>query len=295
MNSDLIVSANELLAMQGNHAALLIDCRFDLSDPSAGYRQWMESRIQGAVYAHLDELLSAPITHDSGRHPLPDMQKLTHWLIAQGWQHQRLTVVYDASGGAFAARLWWLLRCSGVDRVVVLDGGWQNWCTQGLPVEQSSVSGNPKPQSSGTGNQPALQLNADCVVSSEAVVQNLEEFSFQMVDVRSQQRFQGLVEPIDPVAGHIPGAINIPLTDNLDENGCFKSTAELQLLYQPLLPQGKPVAVMCGSGVTACHSIFAMQLAGFDWPKLYAGSWSEWIRDPDRPVARQSNQAEAAQ
>jgi thiosulfate/3-mercaptopyruvate sulfurtransferase len=274
-----LVSTDQLWAHVSDENWLLFDCRFDLADTEKGRRAFQQSHIPGAFYAHLDEHLSSPITMQTGRHPLPDMNALNRWLASCGMQSKRQVVVYDDSGGAMAVRLWWLLKCLGHQKVAVLDGGWPAWVSKGY----STTAENP--QAEMTPYQAAF--NAHYTVSTHEVEKNVHEALFKLVDVRSAERFQGIAEPIDTVAGHIPGAINIPLTQNLDDEGFFKPVPQLKELYAPVMDQ-YPVekqVYMCGSGVTACHSVFALSLAGLGFPRLYAGSWSEWIRDPDRPVA----------
>lgn len=275
-----LVSADQLWPHVNDEDWLIFDCRFDLADTHKGRKAYHEAHIPNAFYAHLDEHLSSPVTAQTGRHPLPDMNALNRWLAGCGMQSQRQVVVYDDSGGAMAVRLWWLLKCMGHQRVAVLDGGWPAWVSRGYTT--TAVPSHAEV----TAYHGAF--NAGYVVSTAEVVSNLQEASFKLVDVRSAERFQGLAEPIDPVAGHIPGAINIPLTQNLDEQGFFKPAAQLKQLYAAVTHEwpAQQQVYMCGSGVTACHSVFALSLAGHGFPRLYAGSWSEWIRDPARPVAR---------
>jgi thiosulfate/3-mercaptopyruvate sulfurtransferase len=279
MTVSTLVSAQDLSLSLGSEDLLVFDCRFDLADTDKGRREYRQAHIPGAQYAHLDEHLSSPITPDSGRHPLPDMESLCQWLSDCGMTGDKQVVAYDDSGGAMAVRLWWLLKGLGHERVALLDGGWPAWAKLGLPVETETVT----PQATDF----RAEFDTGLVVSTDELERNLDQPSLQVVDVRSSERFRGEAEPIDPVAGHIPGALNLPLTENLDENGFFKSTQELRALYQPLVDR-YPVdnqVYMCGSGVTACHSLLALVCAGYPMPRLYAGSWSEWIRDPARPVA----------
>ena len=263
---------------------LVFDCRFNLADPEQGRRQYDESHIPGAVYAHLDQDLSSPITAQSGRHPLPESKAFCQWLSACGFDRHCQVVVYDDSGGAMASRLWWLLKCLGHEAVALLDGGWQAWLAAGYGVSHQHPARTP-------GHFDA-EFDSGFWVSTDDIINNLEDPVFQLVDVRAAERYRGISEPIDPVAGHIPGAINIPLTENLDAQGKFKSVDELQALYAEVnqqYPADRQV-YMCGSGVTACHSVLAQVVAGLALPRVYTGSWSEWIRDASRPVATdQSN------
>ncbi len=276
---DTLINAEELNTCLGQDNWLIFDCRFDLSDLTRGQRDYARSHIPGAVYANLDDDLSSPITNDSGRHPMPDIKKLCQWLADCGLNRQTQVIVYDDSYGAMSSRLWWLLKCLGHEAVAIVDGGWQAW----LDLDCKVDSELPMLKVSSF----SAELNGNCVVSTEDVLNNLSSDEFQLVDVRARDRFLGKMEPIDPVAGHIPGAVNIPLTDNLDDRGFFKTAPELKKLYSQVCAQyaADKQVYMCGSGVTACHSVFALVLAGYAFPSVYAGSWSEWIRDSDRPVA----------
>jgi thiosulfate/3-mercaptopyruvate sulfurtransferase len=274
-----LISVKNLVDILESPNLLVFDCRFDLANTQKGEQLYAQSHIPGAYYAHLDEHLSSPITPDSGRHPMPDLDQLQQWLGQCGMAPSKQVVVYDDSYGAMATRLWWLLKCLGHEQVAVLDGGWQAW-QRAAGVETSVIPA----AVSGSCSQA---FSSDCVVTTRQIVENLNVKEFDLVDVRTEERFKGIKEPIDPIAGHVPGAVNIPLALNLDEDGLYKSPAELTALYSPILQSGRSgaPAFMCGSGVTACHSVLAMVVAGFDQPRVYAGSWSEWIRDADRPVA----------
>ena len=279
MNFQTLIDCPQLADLLDHVDCLVFDCRFDLADVARGEQAYRESHIPGALYAHLDHDLSSPITPESGRHPLPGINGLVEWLGRCGMREDRQVVVYDDSYGTMAARLWWLLKCLGHRRVAVLDGGWQAWIAVGYPVNDHVVKPQPVNYSA--------QWDEHQVVTTDQVEKNLEASEFLLVDVRTPERFQGISEPIDPVAGHIPGAVNIPLTDNLDAQGRFKRPVELRELYAEVLANHDPTrqVYMCGSGVTACHSLVALSHAGETMPRVYAGSWSEWIRDPERPVA----------
>ncbi|MDJ0833029.1 MAG: sulfurtransferase [Gammaproteobacteria bacterium] len=281
MYQDLI-NSGQLEAHLTDENWLIFDCRFDLADTAKGQQQYALSHIPGAFYAHLDQHLSSPITPDTGRHPLPHKGALTAWLGSCGFDGSQQVVVYDDSFGAMATRLWWLLKCLGHDAVALLDGGWQAWSEQGLVVDAGLPNNKP-------ANYTA-DFNPQCVVTTDQVVQNMASPQWPLIDVRTAERFRGEQEPIDPIAGHIPGALNLPLAQNLDANGFYKSADQLRELYAPLLPAQAPeqTVFMCGSGVTACHSLLALVLAGYPMPRVYAGSWSEWIRDPARPIATAS-------
>ena len=260
----------------------VFDCRFDLAATQRGEQAHRQSHLPGAFYAHLDRDLSGPVTPDTGRHPLPSPQTLCRWLGEHGVSGDTQVVVYDDTGGTMAVRLWWLLRWLGHHRVAVLDGGWQAWNAAGLPLETTP------PRSV----EPLVfEAAADWqqVVSTATIEQQLQHggHALLLMDARTRERFRGDLEPIDPVAGHIPHAVNLPLQDNLDPDGRFKPAVALRAMYSAML-DGRPasaVAAMCGSGVTACHNLLAMEIAGLPGGRLYAGSWSEWIRDPARPVA----------
>ena len=255
-----------------------VDCRFSLSNPEAGRLAYEAGHIPGARYAHLEQDLSSPVTASSGRHPLPDAIRLATRLGAWGVDASKQVVVYDDSFGAMAARLWWLLRWMGHESVALLDGGLPRWQRAGLPMQKdlpAFVAAQFVPRM----NQ-ALLAN---VVDVERAVAD----GFLVMDARAEERFTGEIEPLDRVAGHVPGARNAPYDDNLDLSGEFSSDEALREHYGALLGRTPPAKVihMCGSGVTACHNILAMEHAGLRGARLYAGSWSEWITDPNRPIA----------
>ncbi len=264
----------------------VFDCRHLLTDPGAGGRAYAAAHLPGACFLHLDRDLSGPMNGRNGRHPLPDPLLLADRLGAAGVSAETQVVAYDDAGGAFASRLWWLLRWLGHDRVAVLDGGIDRWLAEGRPV----VSDLP-------GVVPTvLEVDLrDWVVSSEVVRRNLDERCFCLIDARSPDRFRGENETLDPVGGHIPGARNRFFRDNLDADGCFRPAAELRREFLDLLAGGEPerVVMYCGSGVTACHNLLAMEIAGLHGARLYAGSWSEWCSDPARPLACPTTAASA--
>ncbi len=259
---------------------VVVDCRFSLSDPQAGLRAYATSHIPGARYAHLDNDLSSPVTPASGRHPLPDPAALAQRLGQWGIDNQKQVVVYDDSFGGIAARLWWLLRWLGHDAVALLDGGLPKWQREGHPMttQASAIT----PATFIPHLRPALW------VDSQTVEQAATQSDMLIIDARAEERFIGEIEPLDRVAGHIPGSVNLPFEDNLHISGKFLPEQALRALYDGLLDDVKPEQViqMCGSGVTACHNILAMEHAGLKGARLYVGSWSEWITDAHRPVAR---------
>lgn len=274
-----LIGASVLRDRLDDPAIRIVDCRFSLSEPAAGRAEYGRAHIPGAVYADLDRDLSAPIDSASGRHPLPQVDLLHARLGEWGVDETRQVVVYDTGDGAIASRLWWLLRYLGHDAVVVLDGGWQAWIEQDGPTESGCHAAEQR-----TFTQRA---SAFTWVSTPELSDLLAHDSVVLVDARSPDRFRGDAEPIDPVAGHVPGAINHPYTDNILPSGRMRSVDSLRAMWVRRLAGRAPSEVvhMCGSGVTACHNLLAMELAGLPGSRLYPGSWSEWIRDPARPVA----------
>ena len=271
----------QALAMNLDSGWCVFDCRFVLADPQAGERAYCEAHVPGAHYLHLDRDLASPVTPSSGRHPLPEPALLAAKLAAAGVGADTQVVAYDDAAGVIAARLWWLLRWLGHTRVAVLDGGWKLWLKEGRALTRA------RPAVVARGNFQA-KPNDSLWLSSAAMLERLRSGKGRLLDARAPERFRGEQEPIDPVAGHVPGAVNLPFAGNVSENGRFKSGEELWVRFEAAL-QGVPpadTACMCGSGVTACHNLLAMEVAGLKDPKLYAGSWSEWIRDPSRPVSR---------
>ncbi|WP_298189380.1 sulfurtransferase [uncultured Pseudomonas sp.] len=276
-----LISAAQLQQRLAEPELLILDCRFALDDPAYGQRSYAEGHIPGAQFADLERDLSGPIHKGiTGRHPLPKPPKLLQRLREWGLNTHSDVVLYDDGPGAFAARAWWLLAWLGKrDGVYLLDGGLKAWCEASGALTQAIPS--PTPGSfSGSADDSLL-------VSAAQLQQQLGNNHMTLLDARGLPRFRGEVEPIDPVAGHIPGAQCAAFTDNLDSDGHFLSAAKLQQRFAAQLgerPATKLVAY-CGSGVTACHNLFALCLAGYPLASLYAGSWSEWITDPARPVA----------
>jgi thiosulfate/3-mercaptopyruvate sulfurtransferase len=275
-----LVSADTLNTHLDNPDWVVFDCRFQLDQPGWGEAAYREAHIPGARYAHLDRDLAIPKTDTTGRHPLPDADVFAQWLGRNGVDVGRQVVVYDQGGGAFAARLWWMLRWLGHDAVAVLDGGWAAWTGAGYPVDD--VIPEPEPVTFKASVRGNLWL------TSEQLEAALDKKRVRLIDARGAERFRGDSEPIDPVAGHIPGAANLPFTGNLDEQGRFKSPDALKARFAPVVAAfpGDHVVHMCGSGVTACHNLLAMEVAGLGTSRLYVGSWSEWITDPNRKVAK---------
>lgn len=260
---------------------LIVDCRFALADPGKGERDFLEAHIPGAVYASLDRDLSDLSKKRLGRHPLPEPDAFAQTLSRWGWHPGMRVVTYDDAGGALAAaRLWWMLECVGIAAASVLDGGWQTWRAAVLPVE----SGQAKPRAA---TRVELQFDPAQVVYYEELQALRDRPATLVLDARAAPRFRGDSEPLDRVGGHVPGASNRPFVQNLDADGRFKPVATLHEEWLAELGRHAPhdVVHMCGSGVTACHNLLAMEAAGFHGSRLFAPSWSGWSSDPVRPVA----------
>jgi thiosulfate/3-mercaptopyruvate sulfurtransferase len=274
-----LIRVDELRRHLDDPAWVVFDCRHDLMNPEAGAQAYAQSHIPGARFAHSDRDLAGPRTGRNGRHPLPDPAAFMAWLGANGVDAARQVVSYDHAGGASAARLWWMLRWLGHEAVAVLDGGWEAWLKAGAPVSREAPSIQP---ANFSGTPRAVWVDVDYVRA------HLDNRNMVIIDARSPERYRGETEPIDPVAGHIPGALNRLYKDNLDPDGRFKPPEELRAAFASLL-QGRSaeqVVHQCGSGVSACHNILAMEIAGLTGSRLYPGSWSEWCADPTRPIAR---------
>jgi thiosulfate/3-mercaptopyruvate sulfurtransferase len=279
MTYTTLVGTAELAAHLGDAAWVVFDCRHDLTQPDSGAQAHAAGHIPGAHFLHLDRDLSAPRTGRNGRHPLPDAQTVARTLSAAGVDASKQVVAYDAGIGMYAARLWWMLRWLGHDNAAVLDGGYAKWKLEGRPV--STVEPQPAPARF-TGAPRALAVDVEDVLGS------LGRPGRVLIDARSPDRYRGENETLDPVGGRIPGSLNRFYRDNLDASGCFKPPAELRAAFAALLGATPPGAVVhaCGSGVTACHNLLAMEIAGLAGSRLYPGSWSEWCSDPTRPMAR---------
>lgn len=258
----------------------LFDCRHNLADPNLGERQYAEAHLPGARFAHLDHDLSGARSGHNGRHPLPDAQVFASWLSAQGLRPGCQVVAYDVGNGSMASRLWSMLRWIGHDAVAVLDGGLAKWQRERRPLS-AEVTEVPRTI---YAPRPREALQAD----AEFVAARLNRADMLLLDARAPQRFRGESEPIDPVAGRIPGALNRFCNENLIVDGCFKSGEQLRREYVALLGERTPREVVhyCGSGVAACQNQLAMELAGLTGSRVYTGSWSEWIADPERPRQR---------
>jgi thiosulfate/3-mercaptopyruvate sulfurtransferase len=291
-----LISAEQLMALQAAKARLMVfDCSFELMDPTSGEKQYLQSHIPGAVFADLDHALSDKGTPDKvsgqpqphpgaasgGRHPLPSREKFAMWLSSVGFANDMQAVAYDRNGANYCGRLWWMLKWAGHDAVAVLDGGLQAWQAAG-----GAVRGGAEPshfQSNFALGAPLRRL-----ASTEDVAARLGQAAQTLVDARAPQRFRGEVEPLDAVAGHIPGALNRPFAQNIGPDGRFKPAQQLRAEFEQLLGGRDPATVVhqCGSGVSAIPNLIAMELAGFGPTALYAGSWSEWSRNPLLPVEK---------
>ncbi|ROZ76612.1 sulfurtransferase [Ramlibacter sp. WS9] len=290
-----LISAQQLQAIQTSGQPLMIfDCSFDLMNPAAGEEQYRKTHIPGAVYANLDTDLSDQGVVDSdgrhhphpdaasgGRHPLPSREKFAMWLCSVGFANDMQAVVYDRNGANYCGRLWWMLKWAGHDAVAVLDGGLQAWLAAGGQVTDQA---EPSHFQSNFELGPALRS----LVTTTDVVKALGKREQTIIDARGTPRYKGEVEPLDPVAGHIPGALNRPFTQNIGADGKFKPATQLKAEFDQLLAGRAPATVVhhCGSGASAIPNVIAMELAGFGPTALYAGSWSEWCSDPKRPVEK---------
>jgi thiosulfate/3-mercaptopyruvate sulfurtransferase len=278
MRYTTLIETSALAEHLADPSFAIVDCRFDLKDTSAGERAYQAGHIPGAVYADVDHDLSAEKTGTNGRHPLPDIQTFTTTLDRLGIDASTQVVVYDQDSGGFASRLWWMLRWLGHDEVALLNGGFAKWAAEGRPttpgVEARSrrvFIPHPRPE---------------MAVTAADVAQMIGRQDWRLVDARAPERFRGEVEPVDKVAGHIPGAVNVPFLENIDANGTFKSPSQLAERFHKASGSTPTdhIVLYCGSGVTACQNLLAMEHAGLKGARLYPGSWSEWSSDPSRPM-----------
>ncbi len=279
--SPILISASTLrerLAANEPHLVVL-DASFDLTDPAAGERAHAAGHVPGAIYLHLDRDLSAPKTGQNGRHPLPSREAFAARLGELGVGAASHVVCCDGQGGMYAARLWWMLRWLGHDAVALLDGDWRRWRAEGRATHAGVE--NRAPRTFTPRLRPHLQATVD------ELLQRRADSTLRLFDARAADRYRGENESLDPVAGHIPGAINAPYALNLDAGGSFLSPCELRARYEALLGDTPAAEAIfyCGSGVSAVHDLLALEVAGLGMGRLYAGSWSEWIADPQRPVA----------
>jgi thiosulfate/3-mercaptopyruvate sulfurtransferase len=276
-----LLTPAQLQQRLGQPELILLDCRFALDDPAYGRRSYQEGHIPGACFADLEEDLSGPIVKGvTGRHPLPDPARLNQRLRDWGLRAGSQVVLYDDGPGAFAAHAWWLLLWLGKrDGLYLLDGGLKAWREAGLALDRRQPTPTP--------GDFAGQADASLLVDAEQLARRLGSADLCLLDARALPRFRGEVEPLDPAAGHIPGAQCAAFTDNLDADGYFLPAERLRARFDALRGErpAQGLVAYCGSGVTACHNLFALSLAGYPLVPLYAGSWSEWITDPRRPIA----------
>jgi thiosulfate/3-mercaptopyruvate sulfurtransferase len=280
-----LIGVDSLQELLAKPRLAVIDCRFDLMNPNAGRQAYLTAHIPGARYADLNRDLSAPIGPDTGRHPLPTPDAFAISLGSLGIGNHTQVVAYDDANGSLAARLWWMLRWVGHDAVAVLNGGIKAWISSGGALESGE---NVSHATRGHVDRFTPRVDSHAALSAAELEQGLRDPKVMLVDARAAERYAGHVEPIDSVAGHIPGAVNHPFTANLDADNRFLPAAELKRRWEERLAgkEARDLVAMCGSGVTACHNLLSLEVAGLPGAKLYAGSWSEWIRDPRRPIAR---------
>ena len=279
MTHQTIISVEDLHKNLSNDDWFIFDCRFLLKDPAGGKKKFDQGHISGAQFADMDKDLASAMTSSSGRHPLPDPNELLNKLQAWGVNNSSQVICYDDMSGAFAARMWWLLKWLGHNDVAVLDGGIEKWTASNLVLE-ANVQERPKGTFKG-------QANNDMWVDISFVKQQLAENKINLLDARSSDRFTAKDSKTDPVAGHVPGAMSYPFTENLTKQGVFLTAEELRIRFTKTFSESgdKEVINMCGSGVTACHNLLAMSIADLPMTRLFVGSWSEWIKDKSRPVA----------
>ena len=290
-----LISAEQLAALlksepprtASGKPVMVFDCTFDLMKPDLGPLQFDESHIPGAIYVNLDTHLSSKndlAAASGGRHPLPSRETFAGWLSSIGFSNAHQAIVYDRNGVNYCGRLWWMLKWAGHEAVAVLDGGLQAWQAAGGAVEAAKTTSKPKI----TPSNFTLAGELNDLTAIDTVVNNLNKPAQTILDARAAPRFRGEVEPLDPVAGHIPGALNRPFAQNIGADGKFKPAEVLKAEFTQLLAGRDPAGIVhhCGSGVSAVPNLLAMQIAGLGATGLFAGSWSEWVSDPSRPVAQ---------
>jgi len=279
MSYKTIISAEDLIKNIKNKEFMVFDCRCDIKDASYGIDQYTEGHIPNAVFVDIDNDLANKKTSTSGRHPLPDPKILAEKLSNWGMSNTKQVVIYDDAGGAFAGRMWWVLKWLGHEKTALLDGGLGAYMAAGGKLTSEITA----------SENASFDISIND--SMHATLQEVEDAQYRMdkliIDARSKERYLGIKDMVDPIAGHIPGAISHPLGVNLNKTGCFKSAEELKLQFSKILGDTKSedIISMCGSGITACHNILAMEIAGVKNVRLYVGSWSEWITDKARPIA----------
>ena len=279
MTYKTIISSDILKNNIDNKDFIIFDCRCDVKDSAYGIQAYTEGHIPNSIFVDIDSDLASEKTVTSGRHPLPDVDALSEKLSQWGLNSSKQAVIYDDAGGAFAGRMWWILKWLGHANVAVLDGALGGWMASGGKLTQDNT----------VFERSVFTPNAqdDMYVSINDVEDAQYKMNKLIIDARSKERYLGIKDPVDPIAGHIPGAISHPLGQNLDKKGHFKSPEELKHSFSKLIGETESgdIISMCGSGITACHNILALEIAGVCGIKLYVGSWSEWIMDKNRPIA----------
>ena len=276
-----IIKAEDLINILDSDDVVLFDARCDIKDTSYGIDAYNDGHIPNAIFIDIDNDMAGAKRPSTGRHPLPDPEKLAEKLSQWGVDNNKQIIVYDDAGGAFAGRVWWIMRWMGhKGGVAILDGGLSGFLGSGGKLVTN--------QKSRDRSHYEYDCKNEMHVSIEEVISAQYKVDTALVDARSKERYLGIKDPVDPVAGHVPGALSQPLGNNLTNKGYFKSPEELKLIYSKLLGdiQADKIISMCGSGITACHNIIAMEIAGIKNVRLYVGSWSEWIADPQRPIAK---------
>ena len=278
MSHTTTISVANLAKHVDDPAFVIFDCRHELTNPEFGIKAYAQSHIPNARFAHLDRDLAAPLTGRNGRHPLPDPNVFAGWLGRMGVSNDKQVIAYDNAAGVYGSRLWWMLRWMGHQNVAVLDGGWQAWLAAERPVTAEVPVLKPSRFTGAPQKSP---------VDAKYVLEHLQSPDMVLIDARANDRYHGQNETIDPIGGHIPGARNRFFKENLTPQGFFKSPEQLRDEFRPFVGNGSPEKIVsqCGSGVTACHNLLAMEIAGLKGGRLYPGSWSEWIGDPSRPRA----------
>jgi len=281
MNSNsILISAHELQTSLQNQLndTVIFDCRFDLSNPLIGHQQYLDGHIPGAIYVDLEKDLSGPKNPLQGRHPLPNSSDWANTRTRLGISENTHVILYDLQENTYSARMWWMLKAIGHQYIQILDGGYTEWLQLGGTIE-NGPSRYPNPLL----NLPIIEYKG--LIKMSDVQHNIKNPCFQIMDARAKERFRGETEPLDPVAGHIPGAMNRPYKNNLNSNHLFKTELELAQEFLNIGYAPNQVVHSCGSGVTACHNLLAMEIAGLNSSLLYAGSWSEWCNHPENPIA----------
>jgi thiosulfate/3-mercaptopyruvate sulfurtransferase len=275
-----LIGTADLVRHLGDPLFVIVDVRHDLGEPDMyGVRAYADSHVPGAVFSHVDRDLSATTTGRNGRHPLPSPEASAAVFGRLGIDTAKQVVAYDQGSGVYASRLWWMLRWLGHENVAVLDGGFAKWTAEARPVES-------EPRTATPANFAPVRVRP--TVNATGIAASLPRHALVLLDARAAERYRGDVEPLDPVAGHIPGALNRPHSRNVAADGTFRPAGELRAEFDAMLHGRSPGDVVhyCGSGVSACHNILAMTIAGHPLTRLYPGSWSEWVSDPRRPIAR---------